>query len=174
MTSPRAPSGDPDAFEGTERFEILDGAVEPVHERERRTEDADSRAFALRGCERVAEALCGHGLRACFFDEPRDVGASRMMGDDASFELLAPRHFSVVVFRYHPAGHGEAELDTLNARILDAVNASGEIFLSHTKAKGRYAIRVAIGNLRTESTHVARAWQLIREHAHTLLAGITS
>ena len=94
--------------------------------------------------------------------------------DEESFELLAPRHFSVVVFRYQPAGHGEAELDALNARILDAVNASGEIFLSHTKAKGRFAIRVAIGNLRTESTHVARAWQLIREHAHTQLAGFTS
>jgi aromatic-L-amino-acid decarboxylase len=45
---------------------------------------------------------------------------------------------------------------------MDRVNASGEVFLSHTVLKGRYVIRVAIGNLRTERSHLERAWQLLR------------
>jgi aromatic-L-amino-acid decarboxylase len=43
------------------------------------------------------------------------------------------------------------------------VNASGEIFISHTVLGGRFTLRVAIGNLRTTERHVARAWELIRE-----------
>ncbi|HEY0809240.1 MAG TPA: pyridoxal-dependent decarboxylase, partial [Longimicrobiales bacterium] len=83
--------------------------------------------------------------------------------DSKDFEVLAPRHFSVVVFRYHPPGvDDEAKLEAINTRILDAVNASGEIFLSHTKTKGRYAIRVAIGNLRTTESHVLKAWELLK------------
>jgi aromatic-L-amino-acid decarboxylase len=93
----------------------------------------------------------------------------RSIRDDPSFELLAPRNFSVVVLRFRPPDRTEAELDALNARILDAVNASGEIFLSHTRVRGRFAIRVAIGNLRTQQQHVARAWQLIRASAAKLV-----
>ena len=124
--------------------------------------------FVLRyfGSTGIAERLRRHiGMAA---------ELERWIRDDADFELLAPRQFSVVVFRYHPPGHSEAALDGLNARILDAVNASGEVFLSHTKAKGRFAIRVAIGNLRTQAEHVARAWQLIREHAASLMPRVTS
>ena len=86
--------------------------------------------------------------------------------DDARFERLAPIRFSVVLFRAHPAGLvDEGELERLNASILDRVNSSGEIFISHTKVRGRYALRVAIGNLRTRLEHVRRAWDLIREAA---------
>jgi aromatic-L-amino-acid decarboxylase len=115
--------------------------------------------FVLRyfGSAGIAERLRHHIALAAQLEQ--------WIRDHAAFELLAPRHFSVVVFRYHPDGHSEAELDALNARILDAVNAGGEIFLSHTKVKGRFAIRVAIGNLRTQQAHVARAWELLREQA---------
>jgi aromatic-L-amino-acid decarboxylase len=79
------------------------------------------------------------------------------------FELLAPTPFSVVVFRHHPPGvDDEAELDRLNAALLERVNASGEVFLSHTRAKGRYAIRLAVGNIRTREEHVRRAWEIVR------------
>jgi aromatic-L-amino-acid decarboxylase len=78
------------------------------------------------------------------------------------FERLAPQQFSVVVFRHAPSAiRDEAELAAHNARILDRVNASGEVFLSHTKVKGSYAIRLAVGNLRTSERHVRRAWDLI-------------
>jgi aromatic-L-amino-acid/L-tryptophan decarboxylase len=76
---------------------------------------------------------------------------------DASdrFERVAPVPFSVVCFRLK---HGS---DEEHARLLDAVNASGEVFLSHTKLDGRYVLRLAIGNLQTTERHVARAWELL-------------
>ena len=83
----------------------------------------------------------------------------------ADFERLAPAPFSVVCFRAKPAGRAwtEAELTTLNEAILARVNASGEIFISHTVLRGRFTLRVAIGNLQTTDRHVRRAWELIRE-----------
>jgi aromatic-L-amino-acid decarboxylase len=83
------------------------------------------------------------------------------------FERLAPVPFSVVCFRYSPRDRTltEAELEALNARLLDAVNQSGEVFLSHTKLDGRYALRMAIGHIRTTERHVRRAWDLLQEHA---------
>jgi aromatic-L-amino-acid/L-tryptophan decarboxylase len=70
-----------------------------------------------------------------------------------------------VCFRYAPAGVGEADREVLNAAILERVNASGSAYLSHTKLDGRYVLRLAIGNLRTEPRHVENAWRLLREAA---------
>ena len=50
---------------------------------------------------------------------------------------------------------------------MDAVNATGEIFLSHTKLNGRYTLRLAIGNMHTQERHVARAWELLQTHVTT-------
>lgn len=78
---------------------------------------------------------------------------------DASeeFERAAPVPFSVVCFRLR-ASHD----DESHQRVLDAVNASGEVFLSHTKLDGQFVFRLAIGNLNTTERHVARAWELLR------------
>ena len=82
---------------------------------------------------------------------------------DPEFERLAPVPFSVVCFRANPpGGRTEAQLEALNQRLLDAMNASGEVFLSHTKLNGRFTLRLAVGNLRTEERHVARAWELAK------------
>lgn len=84
----------------------------------------------------------------------------------AGWERLAPVPFSVVCFRHRPDGVAdEAALERHNAAILDEVNASGEAFLSHTKLDGRYVLRLAVGNLRTEARHVRRAWELLQEAA---------
>ena len=56
-----------------------------------------------------------------------------------------------------------AELDDLNERLMARINESGDVFLSHTRLRGRYTLRVAIGNLRTERRHVARVWELARQ-----------
>ncbi len=79
---------------------------------------------------------------------------------DASpdFERLSPVPFSVVCFR---ATTGGDDPDALNQRLLDAVNATGEVFLSHTKLHGAYALRLAIGHIRTEERHVRRAWDIL-------------
>ncbi len=84
---------------------------------------------------------------------------------EPAWEVLAPHPFSVVCFRFAPPGLDEAALAALNARILHAVNATGEIFVSHTKVGGRYAIRLAIGNLRTRRADVEHAWALLRRQA---------
>jgi aromatic-L-amino-acid decarboxylase len=77
---------------------------------------------------------------------------------DASdrFERAAPVPFSVVCFRLRGGASDED-----HARLLDAVNATGDVFMSHTKLEGRYALRLAIGNLLTTERHVARAWELL-------------
>ena len=79
--------------------------------------------------------------------------------------LAAPRMFSLVCFRHAPPGLSDDAADALNQRILDRVNDSGRAYLSHTKLRGRFVLRLAIGNLRTEERHVAEAWQLLREAA---------
>jgi aromatic-L-amino-acid decarboxylase len=85
---------------------------------------------------------------------------------DAEMERLAPTHFSVVCFRVHPRGvQDESELERINAAVLEKVNASGGTFLSHSKLKGMYCLRIAIGNLQTDQAHVRRAFELVREAA---------
>jgi aromatic-L-amino-acid decarboxylase len=79
--------------------------------------------------------------------------------------VAAPVPFSLVCFRYAPPGLSEAERDALNERVLAAVNASGRAFLSHTRLNGRYVLRLAVGNIRTERRHVAEAWALLRAAA---------
>jgi aromatic-L-amino-acid decarboxylase len=79
-----------------------------------------------------------------------------------TLERLAPVPFSVICFRVHPPGvEDEAELERLNSGVLERANASGDVYLSHTKLKGRYCLRVAIGNLQTGREHVRRAYRQI-------------
>jgi aromatic-L-amino-acid/L-tryptophan decarboxylase len=95
---------------------------------------------------------------------------------DPDWQRLAPTRFSTICFRYRPAGTAdagpgsddEARLDELNAALMAAVNETGEVFLSHTRLAGRFTIRLAIGNLRTEERHVARAWALLRREGARL------
>jgi aromatic-L-amino-acid decarboxylase len=102
---------------------------------------------------------------------------------DASrdFERLAPTPMSTVCFRARPfdlredvlvkAGKGsdvEAYLDRLNERVMEEVNAGGEVFLSHTKLRGKLTLRIAIGNIRTTGHHVERAREKLESAAHRL------
>jgi aromatic-L-amino-acid decarboxylase len=85
---------------------------------------------------------------------------------DPRWERLAPVPFSTVCFRWvGDRTLDDAVLDERNAAIMDRVNRTGEVLLSHTRLGGRFTIRLAIGNLRTEERHVARAWELLREAA---------
>jgi len=92
---------------------------------------------------------------------------------EPGWERLAPVPFSTVCFRHVPVAliGDETALDAHNAAIMDAVNRTGEIFLSHTKLRGRFTIRLAIGNLRTEHRHVERAWELLRIAAEEVEPG---
>lgn len=90
--------------------------------------------------------------------------------DDPGFERLAPVPMSVVCFRARPDSLRDdaAALDGFNERLLHELNAGGQIFLSHTKLRGAYALRLAIGHARTTDAHLAMAWQLIRATAARL------
>jgi len=81
----------------------------------------------------------------------------------ADWKLTAPVAFSLVCFRYAPAAASEDERNRINEAIMHAVNADGEMFLSHTKLNGRFTLRLAIGNIRTEERHIALAWDRLRE-----------
>ncbi|NUQ20649.1 MAG: amino acid decarboxylase [Gemmatimonadaceae bacterium] len=112
------------------------------------------RAF---GAEGLAERIRAHCALARTF--------ASWVSAERDWEVVAPVPFSTVCFRYAPEGKSEAEREAINSRILDAVNASGTVFLSHTKLNGRYVLRLAIGNIRTEERHVAEAWRLLRDAA---------
>jgi len=99
---------------------------------------------------------------------------ARWVESEKGWEVLAPVHFSAVCFRYRGDLRTEEEVERENERILAGVNASGEIYLSQTRLRGTFALRIAIGNLRTGERHVGRAWQLLREvRARTADAGMT-
>jgi aromatic-L-amino-acid decarboxylase len=83
----------------------------------------------------------------------------------ADWELVAPVPFSLVCFRYAPRGVSAAEQDRLNEAIMHAVNASGEMFISHTKLSGRFTLRLSIGNIRTSEGQVAAAWNRLQSAA---------
>ncbi len=95
---------------------------------------------------------------------------------EPDWERLAPVPFSTVCVRWRPARlagrEGEPEiaamLDERNTVILDAVNRTGEAFLSHTRLAGRFTIRLSVSSLRTEERHVERAWALLRREATRL------
>ena len=90
------------------------------------------------------------------------------------FERLAPVPFSVVCFRWKPASSlaTDTTLDAANEKLVDLVNQTGEVFLSHTRLRGRITIRIAIGHLRTTEQHVRRAWELLQQHAAALVCGL--
>ena len=84
------------------------------------------------------------------------------------FERLAPAPFAVVCFRACPSGVHSDELNGFNERLLEAVNRTGEVFLSNTRVAGRLVLRMSIGHPRTTEFHVARAWELLQSHMAAL------
>ncbi|MDQ7842706.1 MAG: pyridoxal-dependent decarboxylase [Armatimonadota bacterium] len=87
---------------------------------------------------------------------------------DPEFERLAPTPFSTVCFRARPRGVPPDRLDEVNAALLDAVNATGDAFLSHTRLRGAFTLRFAIGHIRTGESHVRAAWNLLRRELRRL------
>jgi len=120
--------------------------------------------FVLRyfGSDGIAERLREHCRLAKEF--------SRRVEQEEGWELVAPVPFSTVAFRY-AAPHVEVEGDSqdrVNLAMLDRVNESGEVFLSHARLGGRIALRLSVGNLRTKEHDVMRAWELLRDSAESV------
>ncbi len=81
------------------------------------------------------------------------------------FEIMAPTPFSTVCFRFNPLNISEDELNQLNEKLLEKINESGKLFLSHTKLNGKFVIRLTIGSIRHEPRHIEDAWELIKSIA---------
>jgi aromatic-L-amino-acid decarboxylase len=88
-----------------------------------------------------------------------------MVHFEGGWELTAPVTLSLVCFRRAPDGATEDAVARLNATIMERVNARGRVYLSHTKLAGRYTLRLAIGNIRTDRRHVELAWRELRDAA---------
>ncbi len=127
------------------------------------------RAF---GSEGITERIREHIRLAHLFADWVDA--------HPDFERLAPTPLSVVCFRARPqallsdrqparSGEADALLNLFNEELLRRLNASGTIYLSHTSLRGRYTLRLAIGNLRTAESHVVHAWELIQAEMTRLL-----
>ena len=76
----------------------------------------------------------------------------------ARLEVVAPRNFSLVCFRRDGS-------DEENEALINRVNATGEIFISHTKLDGRYVLRLSVGNDRTTEDDVRTAWEVLQRCA---------
>lgn len=109
------------------------------------------------GVEGLAERIKNHIELAQEF--------AKWLDDEKDFERMAPVPFSTVCFRYNPGNLSEKELNKLNEDLLEKINQSGKIFLSHTKLNGKFVIRLTIGSIRHERRHIVDAWEIIKTMA---------
>src|SRR5579864_2924930 len=77
---------------------------------------------------------------------------------DSRFELAAPAPLNLICFRLK-AG------DAANQSLMDRLNRSGDLYLTHTKLNGKFTLRMSIGGTNTQRRHVERAWKRIQEEA---------
>lgn len=81
--------------------------------------------------------------------------------DDARFELAAPADLNLVCFRLRSG-------DPANQNLMDRLNASGDLYLTHTKLNGKVTLRLCVGQTNTQARHVKRAWERIQQEAAKL------
>lgn len=118
--------------------------------------------FVLRyfGAEGIRERIRAH------IEMARELAA--WVDGEPDWERVAPVPFSTVVFRYCPEGTSGEEADRLNRNIMDRVNDTGKLFISHTVLNGRFCLRMALGNLKTRREHLEGSWELLKEAAASL------
>lgn len=80
---------------------------------------------------------------------------------EPDFELTTGPQLALLTFRYRPSWADPEALDALNQRLLDRVNEDGFTYLTPTRVRGRYVLRLCIGQTRTEARHVEEAWRRI-------------
>ncbi|MEB8346396.1 aminotransferase class I/II-fold pyridoxal phosphate-dependent enzyme [Flavobacteriaceae bacterium KMM 6898] len=91
---------------------------------------------------------------------------------DPTFQLVVPRSMNLICFRFVPEGVDDQELlNDINAQLLQKLNASGNLYLTHTKINGKYTLRMSIGQTNVEQSHVEKAWNSIQEVAKKI--GVT-
>lgn len=91
--------------------------------------------------------------------------------EDSNFERLAPVPLSTICFRaIHPEFSDNERLNKFNKKLMDRLNNTGEVFLSHTILNGKFTIRIVISGLRTEEKHVNEVWELINSEYYKMIS----
>ncbi len=93
---------------------------------------------------------------------------SEMISKETDFEILAPVIISVVCFRYVPAGYSNDQINALNEKLIQQLNDSGRLYLSHTVLYGKYTLRMVTPQTNVTLEHVEKAWDLIKKTARNL------
>ncbi|KAK4270062.1 hypothetical protein QN277_023146 [Acacia crassicarpa] len=124
-----------------------------------------------------------------------------LVKQDKRFEVFVPRYFSLVCFRVSPLaiankkpfcnGTNEEEdhyygfggkiinddkerlVNEVNRKLLDSINGSGKVFMTHGMVEGAFVIRCAVGATLTEEQHVIMAWKVVQEQANSLLSVVS-
>ncbi|MGH7600002.1 MAG: pyridoxal phosphate-dependent decarboxylase family protein [bacterium] len=123
--------------------------------------------FVLRyfGVEGIAERIREHFRLAHLFGE--------WVKAHSDFEVMAPVPLSTICFRAHPQGvDDETVLNQLNERLMHAINHTGEAFLSHTKLRGRFVIRLVVSHLRVTEADLRRVWEITQEKLPEVLSSL--
>ncbi len=104
------------------------------------------------------------GIRNMVREHLRLAGIfQKLIRSDSRFEILAPVNLTVICFRMKQEGMTEEALERFNADLLEQVNSSGKAFLTHTKLRGRYCMRLAIGQANTTEDNIRTVWDLIQK-----------
>ncbi|GMP99277.1 hypothetical protein CsSME_00046805 [Camellia sinensis var. sinensis] len=117
----------------------------------------------LYGLENLQSYIRNHIELAKHFEE--------LVSQDPRFQV-APRKFSLVCFCLLPPHNNEDCANKLNHDLLDAVNSTGKLFISHTVLSGKYTLRFAVGAPLTEERHVNAAWKVLQGKASALLQSL--
>ncbi|KAL1363391.1 hypothetical protein HN51_011606 [Arachis hypogaea] len=88
---------------------------------------------------------------------------------DKRFEIVVPRNLAMVCFRLIPSVVHGGDANEINRKLLDSMNESGRVYMSHAMVDGMFVIRCAIGATLTQQEHVIMAWKIVQEHANTIL-----
>ncbi len=121
--------------------------------------------FVIRnfGVQGIQQKLRGHMQMASWLKQ--QIEASE------DFSLLAPVPLNLVCFHYHPGKSLSKEtLNKLNEKLMQTLNDSGKLFMSHTKLNGYFTLRMVIGNTDVKERHVREAWDLIQKTARVFSA----
>ncbi|TSA30810.1 MAG: amino acid decarboxylase [Ignavibacteriales bacterium] len=95
---------------------------------------------------------------------------AKWIDEHPHFERVAPTPFSTICFRAKPTGwNDEKKLNELNEKLLNEVNLTGKIFITHTKLNEKFTIRLVVSGLRTEEKHLELAWNVIQETFYKIL-----
>lgn len=112
-----------------------------------------------------------NGIKSRISDHIEWAGwLAKEIDQSPSFELLKPQRFGLVCFRLKPDNLSDKdELNKLNQYFLEKLNSSGKMYLSHTKVKGNFILRMVIGQTYTSFENIERSWSLIKNTGISLI-----